>query len=398
MSEASAKAAMRKLADEAQAVVKTSALTSKQKSAELDRIEVELKKYSDEVSLHTKAKLLAGGGDSGFFTGDHYMQLGVKSVLAASSPSLVPTPEGMDALFKACRDKQSITVKTPVGTGNVDPATYPQQYLPPVLAAREPTRILDRLPTTGAETGIIEYYETTGTAAAAATAEGTLKPQSSIAFTKQTATMTKIAHFVEATEEALTDFQPFSQLLSEDMVAGLIEAENLELLSASGTAPHGFKGLLVVSGTQSYTQAASPETALDAIEKGATLLRAGGRFVTPDGLVMHPDDYSDVRRIKDTAGRYVADQMSFGTGAPLTASDSEPRLWNLPVTLTTQITPKTVLVGNFARAAMVWVREGVNIRTDPYSMATSNIVNVICEERLTLGVVAPAALAVVTLT
>jgi HK97 family phage major capsid protein len=67
-------------------------------------------------------------------------------------------------------------------------------------------------------------------------AEATLKPQSSIAYTKVTASMMKIAHFVDVSEEAMTDFPAFTQLLSQDMIGGLIDAENNELLNAFGTA------------------------------------------------------------------------------------------------------------------------------------------------------------------
>lgn len=390
---------MKSLRDEAGRIYRDPALTVAAKSARLDGIEAELKSLSAQAHVNSVADMLRGAGGSAFGQSglDESSGFDPAQAVAGSSPSLLLTPDMQQTLFKSVQDRQGITVKVPVSSANVDPATFPMQFLPPVLAAREPTRILDLLPSSGTAASIVEYYITTGTAAAAATGEGTLKPQSSLALTKATATVTKIAHFVEVTEEAMSDFAPFTGLLSQDMVAGVIDAENRELLSASGTAPHGFKGLLVVSGTQSYTQAASPETALDAIAKGADGLRAGGRFVMPDGIVMHPVDYGDARRIKDSAGRYVADGMSFGTQSPLTAAADSPRLWNLPVILTSEIPEKTVIVGNFARAAMSWIRESVTVRVDPYSQMTSNLVNIIAEERLALGVVAPTALSVVTL-
>ena len=52
----------------------------------------------------------------------------------------------------------------------------------------------------------------------------------------------------------------------------------------------------------------------------------------------------------------------------------------------------TAIVGNLARATAVWIRESPTVRIDPYSLSDQNIIRVICEERLCLGVIAPSAL------
>jgi HK97 family phage major capsid protein len=153
-----------------------------------------------------------------------------------------------------------------------------------------------------------------------------------------------------------------------------------------------------VTGVQSYVRLVG-DTVLDAVEIAASQLRAGGRFVTPDAVIMHPLDYSIARRTKATTGEYVGGVNVFGRSAPVTSNPKDgahPELWGLPVVLTSEIAQGTAIVGAFARASMVWIQEGASVRVNPFAKQTSNIVEIICEERLTLGVVAPAALSVVT--
>ena len=384
-----AKTAMRGLATKAAATVANPNLTNAAKKNILDQIDVDLKAHSQTITVHEQASRLMSGGSSlgsseGMAFGSDLFAKGV----TGRAPSLLLDPEQQMALFKAVGDKMPFVTKAVLDSTSVDPTQYPSQFLPPVLAAREPNRIADILPTSAMGTSIVEYYVTTGSAAAGPVAEGAEKPESGIVFTKATATATKIAHWMQVTEEAVRDFAPFAQLLSADMIAGVIDAENNELLSALGTGASKFKGMLAVSGTQSYIRLTG-DTILDAIEIAGSGLRSGGRFTTPDGIAMHPLDYSKARRTNTTQGEYVA-------GDPTQAGPAT--LWGTRVVLTSQIPQGTALVGNFAQACQVWVREGLSVRTNAFGSGfRSNEIEVIAEERLSLGVVAPAALSVVTI-
>jgi HK97 family phage major capsid protein len=184
--------------------------------------------------------------------------------------------------------------------------------------------VLSLLPTFSTNASTVEWFTTTGTTAAAAVAEGGAKPQSHIAYTAQITSATKIAHYVEATDETFADFSGFLSVLEQDMVNGLILAENNELLNATVAGASKFPGLLNASGL--LTQARGTDTNLDAISKAFDALRLGSTYAEPDGIVMHPTDWGSIRRAKDTNGRYYI-QPDPTTGAA-------PNIWGVPVVLT----------------------------------------------------------------
>lgn len=64
MSEASAKQKMKELATKAQEVVKDETKSFAERREELDKIEVDIKGYADEVAVHVKARELAGGAEA----------------------------------------------------------------------------------------------------------------------------------------------------------------------------------------------------------------------------------------------------------------------------------------------------------------------------------------------
>jgi HK97 family phage major capsid protein len=149
----------------------------------------------------------------------------------------------------------------------------------------------------------VTWYSTTGTTAAAAVAEGGTKPTSTIAYTANTGTVTKLAHVVEVTDETLQDFPAFMSVLQQDMAAGLYKAENDELLNAAVGTAHKFAGLLNTTGI--LTLARTTETDPDIIAAGFDSLRVGSSFANPDGIVMHPTTWGIIRRMKDSTGQYL---------------------------------------------------------------------------------------------
>lgn len=297
---------------------------------------------------------------------------------------LTVADEGVKSLFDAAKDRRSIAVKATLTSGS-PAALYPVQVLPPVAAAREPQRILDLIPHSAIERGIVEYYTTTGTAAAAAVAEGAVKPASSFTHARKTATAVKLAHRVQVTDELLSDFPSFRSLLMSDMVAGVIAKENDQLLNGDGSGAN-MTGMLATSGIQ--TRARSTETNLDCLELAITDLRSSGRFVEPDAIVMHPANFSATRRLKDSQNRFLAVD-------PLATTRNT--VWGVPVVVTTQCPVNTAVVANFGEATHAWVREGINVilgyETGGFE---ANMPTMIAEERIAFGVVAPTAIVKVT--
>ncbi len=382
MTSAATSASIKRLGEHAQRLYNNPRLTDAAKATKLgaiqDQIET-LKKGDVDYRF-----LASSGGDLGVTSSSGPANgFGAR---VGNAPALRLDDDSMKALFQAAESRQSLAVKATVGTTDVTPSTYPTQFLPPVLAKREPTRVADLLPSVAVDRGVVEYYTTTGTAAAAVTAEAALKPSSSISYTRRNAVAVKLAHWVQASDEALTDFPSFAGLLSSDMVAGVIAAENAELLNGIGTGGHMF-GLLNTSGILTRAQGAS--TDLDAVELAITDLRAGSRFAEPDGMVMAPATFSRLRVAKDSQGRYLA-------GNPVEAGSLD--LWGVPVTVTTTCPANVILLGAFKEACVLFVREGITVRTSSGGDSfRSNLLDVVAEERIALAVTAPAALCKVTL-
>lgn len=247
------------------------------------------------------------------------------------------------------------------------------------------------LPVSSTTQGFISYFTTTTAAtAAAAVAEGGTKPLSDYAVSQTTVGMTKIAHRIEVTEEVINDYGDFLAVLQGDLVAGLLHAENDALLNFDATrSPETFSRLLHVTGTLTAAPGTG-ESALDALENGFNALRTGARFVEPDGVVVHPNDFSAIRKIKTTHNQYIF-------GDPVSAGPNT--VWGVPVKLTTQCPQGTAIAANFALACMLYMREGVSLRMNNQGdqLWATNKVSVIAEERFALTVPAPAAICKVTL-
>jgi HK97 family phage major capsid protein len=363
------------------------------KKSEFDKLDVDVKAILAQAEV---LKSVDGTGYDGY--GDLRGPSLKASALARSygvigtpidSPRISLTDEQITELADAGLSMKSLAIECKATDSSaILPAAIPNYRLPPVTMLREPTRVLDLIPTVAVDNPIVTYYTTTGTAAAAAVAEGGTKPTSTLSYSAVNATMTKLAHVAEVTDETLRDFPAFSQALTADMQAGLIKAENAELLTATVTGAHKFAGLLNASGI--LTRARSTENQIDTVSLAFDDLRNGASFAEPDAIVFNPTDWGNLKRLKDGNQRYYIDP-SPASVAPLT-------LWGKKVVLTTQMTAGTALVGSFGEGAIAFVRDGIRVEmaNQGTTQFTNNTVLVRCEERLTVGVVRPTCFVKVT--
>ncbi len=361
-----------RLAAEAKRIYENPKLNDTQKARHLGAIQSRIEAGTASPALPDYRFLAESGeGDSGI-SGGPANGFGAK---VGAAPALRLADDQMKALHFAAESRGSLGVKV-VGATGVDPANYAYQLLPPVAYAREPQRVADLLPAVAVDRGAVEYYVTTGTAGAAVVAEGAVKPTSSITYARRTATAVKLAHWTSATEEAINDYPAFVNLLSVDMVNGIIDAENSELLNGSGTGGH-MTGMLATSGI--LTRPQGTDTALDAVQKAIADLRAGSRYAEPDGMVMSPATYSKLVLAKDANNRYLA-------GNPTEAGSLD--LWGTKVVVTTTAPANVVLVGSFQTATTLFVRSGIEVRTSSGGDSfRSNLLDVVAEERIALAVV-----------
>ena len=110
------------------------------------------------------------------------------------------------------------------------------QYDTDVVVQRiEPTRVaalFQQRPMTGPS--VIFFQQVSQASAAAPVAEGGAKPESSPNWTAVTTPARKLAHYAVVSKESLADFANFDQIVNQEMVRGLVVAENAQILTGSG--------------------------------------------------------------------------------------------------------------------------------------------------------------------
>lgn len=208
--------------------------------------------------------------------------------------------------------------------------------------------VIPSIPTTQA--AIVYMEETTFTNAAAERAEGGAYAESALALTERTSTVRSIGTSLPVTDEQLADVEGVSAYL--DTRLGFMVRQRLDgqIIAGNGTPPN-LMGTLNVSGINS--QAKGVDSVPDAVYKGIDLCRVTGR-AEPNVVLAHPTDWQGVRLLKTADGVYI-------WGSPMDAGPA--RIWGLPVVLSTAVTENTMIVGDYARFAMLHVRRGLEIQT-----------------------------------
>jgi HK97 family phage major capsid protein len=202
--------------------------------------------------------------------------------------------------------------------------------------------------------------------------------------------VTKLAHYVRVNDEVIADFSGFSQMIQTELIAGLIDVENDQILNGTGTPPQ-FQGILTTGDTQ--TRDIGSDSVLDSLLRAATDLRTGDAFCDPDTVVINPTDFEEIRLSKaEGSGEYLL-------GSPL--SSSPPSLNGAKFVVSTRIDQGTAIVANLGEACRVYVREYPRVEVQPHPGDDSFIANqtlIRCEERMAaVAVIRPAAICVVTL-
>jgi HK97 family phage major capsid protein len=232
----------------------------------------------------------------------------------------------------------------------------------------------------------LEYYEeTTFTNNAAEVAEGGTKPEGALGFTLRTDNARKIATWIPATDELLSDVRGMESYIRGRLSFMIRQRENLQLLVGDGIAPNI---LGIHNRTNVQTQAKGADPTPDAIYKGMQKIRVVA-FSEPTAVVFHPNDWTDIRLLRTADGLYI-------WGSP--ADPGPDRIWGLPILQTTQEPENTALVGAFRPHAQVFQREGITITisTEHSTYFVENKIAILAEERLALAVYRPTAFCTVT--
>lgn len=216
--------------------------------------------------------------------------------------------------------------------------------------ATRPIQIIDLIPQTQTGQSSVTYMEeTTLTNNAAEASEGGTYGEAALALTERTSAVRKIAVWLPMTDEQLEDEVRAKGYIDNRMPFLLRQRLDGQILVGDGSAPN-LRGINNVVGIQ--TQAKGSDPTPDAIYKAMTLVRVTGRAM-PDAVVMHPNDWQDIRLLRTADGIYI-------WGSPSEMGD--PRIWGRPVVESDAQTENTAVVGDFGNFSELSVRRGVDVQ------------------------------------
>lgn len=218
-----------------------------------------------------------------------------------------------------------------------------------VEAVTRPIQVLDIIPFgTTDEAAYVYLEETLRTHSAAELVEGGTYAEDAYELTDRTSAVRKIGTSIPVTDEQLADVAGIQSYLNNRMTFGLRQRLDNQVLNGNGTPPN-LEGILNHSGIQTQAKGADPVP--DAVHKAMTLIRVTGRSF-PNNIVMHPNDWQEIRLLRTADGIYI-------WGNPSEAG--EARMWGLPVVQADSIAENTALVGDFT-LCMAFERAGVDVQ------------------------------------
>lgn len=266
------------------------------------------------------------------------------------------------------------------------------QSLPWVEPPTQRQRVRDLFPVNKTSSNLIEFFRVLemandGKGAAAPVADYSagnfgLKPQSTIGFESDQASIKTIAHWVPVHRNFLSDVPAVKSIINNQLMYGLALVEDDQLLNGNGSGEN-VRGLLNTPGIQSYT-AGVAELKSDSLRKAQTLSALA--LYPATGYILHPSDWEDIELQKDTTTAYTL-TTNIAVGL-------QTRVWRLPVVETPVIEEGTFLTGAFGQGAQIWDRESASIRlSDSHAdYFVRNAVAILCEERIGLTVTRPQSI------
>lgn len=315
---------------------------------------------------------------------DEILAEGIKSIRSLISGGLETNGlktvrDGGRGLYGFRGELGELAIKALIQTSGMTPL---EERRPGIVLSPQEERTVSDLMLEGTTTAqkITYFEETTFTNAAAETAEAAEKPESTLEFTLREDNVRKIATWVPVTDEMLEDVPGFESYLRARLGFMVRQREELQLLRGNGSGQN-IQGVYNRTGVQTVTGYGM--STIDSILKGITEVQKDA-FVEPTALVIHPNDWFEVRTSKDSQGQYLL--------GPATQDPMATRPWGLQVRVTTNALENTALVGAFNQA-QVFRRSGIAIAisTENQDYFIYNKLAVRAEERLALAVYRPAA-------
>jgi HK97 family phage major capsid protein len=171
-----------------------------------------------------------------------------------------------------------------------------------------------------------------------------------LTFAPITVNIRKLVAHIPATEEQLADVQQVAGLIDARLRFFLQQKLDSQLLvgAASGVEITG-----IINTTSVQTQAKGTDPGPDALYKAMVKVRVTGR-ATPTAIVIHPNDFQDIRLLRSADGFYIWGHPS--VPGPMT-------MFGVPIVEADAVTENTSIVGDFANHSQLWIRAGVEVAT-----------------------------------
>lgn len=229
----------------------------------------------------------------------------------------------------------------------------------------------------------IEYVrENVFTNGADVVAEGALKPESNITFSKETANVKTIAHWVQASRQVVSDSSQLQGYINNRLLHGLALKEEQQLLNGDNTGDN-LNGLNTVATAYDSTLDIAGDTFADTVAHA--IFQVSLSEFEASAVVLNPADWHKIALLKDQNGRYI-----FGGPQAFAARV----MWGLPVVATTSQAKNTFTVGAFNMASQVWDNQdaSVEVSNQDRDNFVKNMLTILCEERLALAHYRPQAI------
>lgn len=213
-------------------------------------------------------------------------------------------------------------------------------------------------------------------------AEKALKPESDITFSKQTANVRTIAHWVQASRQVMDDAPMLQSYVNNRLLYGLALKEENQMLNGDGSGDN-LDGINHVATAYDTSLNQSGDTRADIIAHA--IYQVTESEFSASGIILNPRDWHNIALLKDNEGRYL-----FGGPQAFTSNV----MWGLPVVPTKAQVTGTFTVGGFDMASQVWDRMDATIEVsrEDRDNFVKNMLTILCEERLALAHYRPTAI------
>ena len=204
------------------------------------------------------------------------------------------------------------------------------------------------------QAAVVYMEETTFTNNAAeftestATTSSNLYGEAALALTEQTSTVRTIGVFLPVTDQQMEDVEGIAAYVNQRLTFMIDQRLDLQVVAGDGSAPN-LRGTINVG---SINTAAKSGSEPDSIYDAMVTIRVNG-FANPSAVLIHPNDWAVIRKLTTADGVYIF-------GSPMDAGPS--RIWGVPVVEATQVTENTVVVGDYANFAGIFVKRGIEVQ------------------------------------